>query len=86
MVNDWGPWKDHFGNGCPLPVGTIAELMYEDCIEISDIKGGLSWYITDPLYIDGVIVMPILAYRVKKPKGLAMLEELIQEVELEKAC
>lgn len=27
----WGPWIRHNGRGCPLPAGTLVEVVCEDC-------------------------------------------------------
>jgi hypothetical protein len=73
---EWGPWILHDGKGCPLQVGTIAEVVCEDRFgftmrQVSLVCGGeySSWNWT---YFPEL--KRIIRYREKKPKGLQMLE------------
>jgi hypothetical protein len=86
---EWGPWVKHDGSSCPLKVGTLVHAVYTrgDCRTIlhlpSVLEAGKSWviaYATGGLaWVDG----HVSEYRVKKPKGLVMLEELLEDLPIE---
>lgn len=71
----WGPWVVHDGKGCPVPTGTIVEVVFEDRFgfamrSLSTVSGDphSSW---DWRYYPEL--KRIIRYRQKKPKGLEML-------------
>ena len=73
----WGPWVLHDGKGCPVPVGTIVEVVSEDRFgfamrSISTVSGGSysSWN-----WEHYPKLKRIIRYREKKPKGLQILEQ-----------
>ncbi|WP_141246560.1 hypothetical protein [Actibacterium ureilyticum] len=73
----WGPWVLHDGRGCPVPAGTIVEVVSEDRFgfamrTISTVTGGSysSWN-----WDHFPELKRIIRYREKKPKGLQILEE-----------
>lgn len=73
---DWGPWVVHDGRGCPLPAGTIVEVVCEDRFgfalrRILTVHGGdySSWN-----WAHYPKLMRVIRYREKKPKGLQLLE------------
>ncbi len=73
----WGPWILHDGKGCPLPRGTIVEVVCEDRFgfamrQVSQVSGDAysSWN-----WEHFPELKKIIRYREKKPKGLTMLEE-----------
>ncbi len=91
---EWGPWIDHDGKGCPVK-GMFVHAVFIDGSEYIGITRGLggSWTYGD---VDDVSTWsppnlsknkhfdkcrPIIKYRVKKPKGLTILEELLQKVD-----
>lgn len=83
MDSVWGPWIVHDGSGCPLPAGTIVEVVYEDrfgyksaSIGCTDGSGYSSW---DWTYYPEL--KKILRYREKKPKALEQLRELVASLD-----
>lgn len=87
---EWGPWVEHDGKKCPV-IG-----QYVQCETDRDVKRvlcdatiisprvletiprtgtGKSW-----LWSEDKRFAKIVRYRVKKPKGLKMLEQLIQNL------
>lgn len=68
-ADGWSQWFEHGGVGCPC-VGYYAQLVYAEYPFKAEaiVTGGLSWY-WDSGY------NPILRYRIRKPKGLALLQE-----------
>lgn len=87
MGEVWGPWVQHDGGGCPLAVGTIVEVVCEDrfgflqsSIGRIDGDGYSSW---DWAHFPEL--KKILRYREKKPKGLALLQDIAREVKAPKS-
>ncbi|WP_425074895.1 hypothetical protein [Sagittula sp. S175] len=83
----WGPWVIHDGKGCPLPSGTIVEVVSEDGFgfasrEIACVSGGeySSWN-----WRHYPELKRIIRFRVKKPRGLEMLEERLQTLDAPKS-
>jgi len=88
---EWGPWVSHDQNGCPVPDGTIVELycVFPPKIKFQGVgKIGIDytrekWNDLDRdckfLFNAGAYSYPIgiLKYRIKKPKGLTILEGLL---------
>ena len=83
---EWGPWRRHLGGDMPVSNGTVVEV-----ITLVRTKDGVnrkvgvagkdlrvSWGWT-PENRDTYPAAPIDFYRVKKPKGLALLERLLEE-------
>lgn len=86
----WGPWIDHDGKGCPCvgelvqcETGSTVKLLNVDALVLGDrliqyipLAGSKhrSWY-----WVPGFNF--ILKYRIRKPKGLTMLENILAEVE-----
>lgn len=94
MGNEWGPWVEHDGMGCPC-VGMItqwefdADLIYK--VGAVDIHGneiigprtaqgrpenGEAWSWTAGYY-------RVIRYRIRKPKGMTILEQLVKNPERE---
>lgn len=86
MSNDehhkWGPWIDHDGKGCPVPKGTVCQVVWVDGDYIIEpIKGSFAWWwasLDRDGWSNGFI--PITRYRIRKPRGMKMLEGLLQNL------
>jgi len=80
MSEEWGPWIEHDGKGCPVPVGAICE------IECRDRKCGLIGVEQPKLeseggdcFLWGSVTeeyrhLEIIRYRIRKPRGMTILE------------
>jgi len=86
MSEEWGPWIEHDGSGCPcvgLPCEIEAYYTGKDPSPGSIALGGASWswriYIGHPCCYD-IGVNPIVRYRIRKPRGVTILEEIAQGV------
>ncbi len=84
MSEEWGPWINHDGSGCPVPVGTYIHAIEINCNHKTDEKEGwLSpkgymskcWVMKDPY---GPMTQ-ILRYRIRKPKGLTILQRIASQ-------
>lgn len=75
---EWGPWIDHDGKGCPIPRGTMFQAETEDrgVLAAEICKGGRSWNWAFRNQFD-----PVIRYRVRKPRGMTVLEEALREIE-----
>lgn len=89
MSEDWGPWIEHKGGPCPC-VGQFVHEVYGDGAEnelggwepgngraisnnewIGIAEDNPSWRWDDEFY-------PIVRYRLKKPKGMQVLEGILK--------
>lgn len=89
MADEWGPWIEHDGRGCPVPDGTVVEVMVEGNpgdffgpVEFAATKEGLSWYWTWWMVIvDGEWVARIVRYRLRRPNALRRLIDIAADPE-----
>lgn len=94
MLTDkqWGPWIEHFGHGMPVQTGTIVEVAtYEvvnsnkggviGCLGVAgvDLVNSWSWK-PETRSKNPTKSLPIDLYRIKRPRGVAVLHELLQEL------
>ena len=79
-----GPWIPHDGCGCPLPPGTIVEVMCVDGFGLT--MRHVSHVTGDPVSSWNWRFAPrlrrIVRYREKKPRGLTMLEECLRKIDV----
>ena len=83
--DEWGPWIEHDGKGCPC-VGQYVNALHDDSdfplIIVKDFfgiaggGGGRSWDWNNSDRFTRVI-----RYRIRKPKGLQLLTDILREVE-----
>ena len=81
--DEWGPWRLHNGQGCPLRPGTIAEVVALDRFgfqlrRVTTVFGGSysSWnweYFPE--------LKKIIRFREKRPKGLKILVEEMSKID-----
>ena len=90
MSEEWGPWVDHDGSGRPVPIGTVVRvrrsggaldviMVGRSFVEFEDPydrrKHASTWrWEPDELAEFGHL---IVAYRVRKPLGLTILEGIL---------
>ena len=80
-MSEWGPWIEHDGGPRPVARGTFCHLVYNDGAEIFGPVGCAA--IGIPVTPDG---KPwgwpslIIRYRIRKPLGLTILENLIADL------
>lgn len=73
MTEEWGPWIEHDGQGCPC-VGQFVHIVYVDGVELkARATGGASWNHVS-------YAIQISRYRIRKPKGLTILEQLLADL------
>jgi hypothetical protein len=84
---DWGPWIRHMGGGMPVPHGTVVEVYtliiptdgVVQKIGIAGVDLIKSWNWT-PKGRANFRSAPIDFYRVRKPRGLLVLEDILASV------
>ena len=84
MTESWEPWVQHDGRGCPVPAGTIVEVVCEDRFgyrrhEVGRTDGS-SYSSWDWSFYPEL--QKILRYRKKKPRGMQILREAIEGLDL----
>ncbi len=78
----WGPWIEHDGKGCPCR-GQIVQVFYrngESSTPFRALTKGPSFLIGHSA-TDRWVWLPkptdVIRYRIRKPRGLTILEELL---------
>ncbi len=96
MNEEWGPWIEHDGAGCPCVgmwvqterIGTTSNWIGGGKVIHRNGKKAIcegratdnpNWYWAEfgGVHPDGGLVSKILRYRIRKPRGLTILEELL---------
>lgn len=82
MSGEWGPWIEHDGMGCPVPGDTMVSVEFRippRSIEFTrgnpECDRAKVWiWVNDGKRDD------IIRYRIRKPRGLIILQELIEKL------
>ena len=80
----WGPWIDHDGSNYPVPVGTVVQAVRGNKSSVVCVVRHLNPYHNAWLWeslSDHTLDQRVVKYRIRKPKGLTMLENILAEVE-----
>ncbi len=97
MTDQWGPWIDHDGAGCPVAIGTLGEMTGESHAlsvygsNVTTVYGDLStagqaWDWSQfgrPSLAGNGAVGKVLRYRVQRPRGLQILDAIIADLPVE---
>lgn len=81
---EWGPWIEHDGKGCPCR-GQFVHMVYAEpgitvgTGEWGDEEFGIAE--SDGSWLWRFDYVPIIRYRIRKPRGLTVLEGILREVE-----
>ena len=80
---EWGPWIEHDGNGFPLMRGQIAHMVFRDWSQEIGPVG--TFVVGDPDKVGscwhwGTGWPEIIRYRIRKPRGLTILEGLLTDL------
>ena len=94
MLTDkqWGPWVRHYGHGMPVQTGTIVEVATDEAVNPNkgevigrvgvagvDLVNSWSWK-PETRSKNLTKSLPIDLYRIKRPKGVEVLLELLEEI------
>ena len=89
MSEEWGPWIEHDGRGCPLPVGTYIKDEWEGPPgRFNSSEGPISyreleafdWSNFGKKSLHGMRCGRVIRYRIRKPRGLVILEKLLTDL------
>lgn len=87
MSEEWGPWIEHDGNGCPCegkwvqaqtmrPNGTIQEGEGIPCL--NDPRSRKCW--NGGGMCMGIYCEPVIRYRIRRPRALLQLIEMVENL------
>ena len=83
MSDEWGPWIEHDGKGCPVKAGMWIDVEYRG----KRPDGGRvnRSVVRAPNWIwpkEGglLFAFDVIRYRIRKPRGLTILENLIADL------
>lgn len=89
MSDQWGPWIEHDGKGCPC-VGMWVEAVCECQPGVFTVAegitgsfGGESWHWENwckPSAYWRCLCARVIRYRIRKPRGLTILESLLHDL------
>ncbi|WP_243612946.1 hypothetical protein [Shimia aestuarii] len=91
---EWGPWIEHDGRGIPVPVGTVVNVLGShgsDIMDIirdtnADIPSGATtawhWSFWPAIYLRKY--EHVTRYRIRKPRGMQILEGLLEQIDAPK--
>lgn len=87
MSEEWGPWTEHDGKGCPLADGVVVHLVEADGYELIGMierTPNMPWEVEtwdwEACEAFGHLDHRVIRYRVRKPRGLTILESLIADL------
>lgn len=99
MSDEWGPWIEHDGRGCPCRGEVIEAIWFCGDYESNVGEAGVVWLVPEGAgsnpresswwwFVNGAGVVecidpktaPIIRYRIRKPRGLTILEDLIADL------
>lgn len=92
MDEEWGPWIEHDGKGCPVAQGMTVQAMHNKNRVVA-FQVGVPWRClfsglrgdgSERDWIWGAYEndAPILAYRIRKPKALRELIDMVENLPL----
>ena len=86
-MSEWGPWIEHDGTCVPVQSGEHYHAIFEDGDEEYATQGGDGFTASGATYKadNGSWLWrepsePIIRYRIRKPRGLTILENLIADL------
>ena len=93
MDEQWGPWIEHDGKGCPVKGQYVTTESYDGAVLEHIAHGVLEGPDgPDPVVVDGwywkdcetwgELGWRIIRYRIRKPKGLTILEGLLEDLDV----
>ena len=89
MSEEWGPWQEHDGKGCPC-VGQYVQLQTRSGMRAEGVAGTSyavrtnssqsGWVWPVPLRHALTVETEVETYRIRRPKGMAILEQLLADI------
>lgn len=84
MSEEWGPWIEHDGRGCPC-AGRVVEGERRSGVVETWVAGTLNVGGHGSMWVWGTCVpkfrdLEVVRYRIRKPRGLTILEGLLENL------
>lgn len=95
MSEEWGPWIEHDGKGCPC-VGKWVQSYKVSISECGCFSNGLrhitsegiagispwnwDWSQSGKIAPNGKVASKIIRYRIRRPKGMAILNAILADI------
>lgn len=85
MTEQWGPWIDHDGKGCPCKGMMVKVELRDGRVEgpfIAHSRGSkiFAGHARHDAWVHKPKPCDVIRYRIRKPKGMQMLEAILAEV------
>ena len=82
MAEDWGPWIAHDGRGCPDIVGRDIQCVVRrnESVPVTTAEHLECSFSAPWLWAVVPCERQIIRYRLRKPRGLAVLESLLADL------
>ncbi len=85
MTDEWGPWINHDGNGCPCVGEWVHRIYNKMALDLSDgkmkaEKEGFVRNAQSPCWKWTYGFARVIRYRIRKPRGLTILESLLENL------
>ncbi len=89
MSDEWGPWIEHDGKGCPFAAGVVVEAVGEweigrfvrQVYRVAKETPSWDWRNWGRRHADGRKIMALRRYRIRKPRALLDLIERVRELD-----
>lgn len=79
-MSEWGPWIEHDGKGCPVKNGVIVHCVYNTGEERIVAVSANGFPDIDNAWVFREDMESIIRYRIRKPKGMKILESLLENL------
>lgn len=82
MADQWGPWIEHDGRGCPDVVGLMLEVKVARDADLPPAEAGDCDSSFSRPWLWALMPWPyrVVAYRIRKPRGMVVLESLLADL------
>lgn len=84
LTDEFGPWIDHGGRGRPVPRGTIVEVEAKCLTGLVKVKLSTAYGDAGTAWDWGSVSLDqpwrIIRYRIRKPKGMGVIESILADL------
>ncbi|MDB6454719.1 hypothetical protein [Falsirhodobacter sp. 20TX0035] len=81
QCDEWGPWIEHKGDACPVPIGTVIHFHWkfrDD--EEGDHVGRVSEFLANSSIWKATDAFKFRRYRIRKPRALQQLIDMVENL------
>lgn len=80
MSDEWGPWIEHDGKECPVSNGVFVHVIYRAGIDVMAHVSANGRVVDANPWIWKWCPADIIRYRIRKPRGLIILQQLVENL------